>query len=58
MLCQFIIFSALLYWVYIMHFQFMIYLVQEEEKARLVKGLVSQDPEDIARAQQQLSDKD
>jgi len=33
--------ATLLYWLYIIHFHFLLYLVQEEEKTRLVRGLES-----------------
>jgi len=33
--------ATFLYWLYIIHFHFLLYLAQEEEKARLVRGLES-----------------
>ena len=38
-----ILVSAFCYWLYIMHFQFLIYLVQEEASQKLLKGITSGD---------------
>ena len=37
-----ILVSAFCYWLYIMHFQFLIYLVQEEATQKLLKGITSE----------------